>query len=291
MPGTRHLTVDISQGLWDMKAVSSYNLGAVLAAAAFLAVLLGTAALQFAVAKGTERMPSGSSDAPSGVPAALTGESAVDPGLKTAVIEIDNGQIECKAATGGESRVSWEVIPRPGVAAEQMEVRATRDGDVLRVEDVWHGSPRGKKPEVRVTAWLPAQTDLELGLGNGKVITALSGKVKAGVGNGDLWLEGAPISLDISLGNGEVHASAKLSQGDNQVHLGHGTIELRLLEGSDTQVQVTTATGSVQTRGISGRATQHNWVGSSYSGKVGGGRASLVLEVGSGDVRLDGAGK
>jgi hypothetical protein len=265
-----------------MEAVR-FNVGATLAAAAVFSVIGATVLCQqIEIKKGKPHMPTNSN-----VKFPSAGSSSVSLSVNLARVEIDNGRIDCKLAEDGKSRVEWEVVSRPGTSSELMEVIVTEEDGELHVKDIWHGKKWGQKPEVRITAWLPGSTNLDLALGNGNATTALSGRLNAAVGNGDLRLAGAPTSLRVSLGNGHLRGSAKLATGYSAVQLGNGNIELQLLDGSDTRIKATTATGRVKTTGIAGEFASPQWVGSRYNGKIGSGAGALTLEVGNGNVRLE----
>lgn len=269
-----------------MEAVRPNNPGALIAATAILAILAGTVLLQqTAVSKEKHQrasIPQGSSTSRN---FSLKGEKAIDDAIKACSVEIDNGSIDCQVGTDGKSRVHWEVVPHDGANAELMDVHLTEADGTLRVSDEWHGASWARKPEVRVTVWLPEHTDLELALGSGDVSTALNGKLVAEVGNGELKLQGAPSQVEVEMGNGHVTGTAMLAQGQSSVQLGNGHIELQLLKGSDVKVDATTAVGKVETNGLSGQVS-NNWVGSSYSGQVGNGTAAFELEVGHGDLKI-----
>jgi hypothetical protein len=277
-----------------MEAVRSNHTGALIASVVFVLVLAATVALQqIEIKRGKHAMAVSSHNDPSDDSLTAfqpTGESPVSAAVKSGNIQIGSGSIDCQLAADGKCRVSWQVVDRPGVDSELMEVKISEEGGVLHVEDKWHGAKWGRKPDVRVTAWLPKDTALSLALGNGDVSSALSGELSAAVGNGDLNLTGAPTSIDVSLGNGRLRGSAMLASGDSNVRLGNGDVELELLKGSDAKVEATTALGRVKASGIDGQLTSQHWTGGSYTGQVGSGAARLVLEVGNGDVKLRGAG-
>jgi len=220
---------------------------------------------------------------------AVKGETPLDSNVKSSSIQIESGTVDCQVAADGQGKVSWEVVDTPGVNSKLMEVTVTTDGGVVTVEDDWHGHSWGRKPDVHVTAWLPAKSDLDVELGNGQVSSALDGKLNAEVGNGAVTLSGAPSNLNVEVGNGHLQGTAKLLTGDNSVEVGNGHIDLQLLAGSDAKLEATTGVGKVEASGITGQLTSE-FVSSSYSGQVGKGAAALQLEVGHGDVTVKGAG-
>jgi hypothetical protein len=217
----------------------------------------------------------------------LTGETALKD-ISSAVVKIDNGDILCVPGKDGASSVSWKVEKRLGVDAEDMEVKVETDGDLVKVTDEWHGSKFAQRPAVHIVVTLPADSNLNIALGNGDVETALNGELVASLGNGDIRLQGAPSRIDLELGNGDIQGSALLASGEHHVSVGNGDIRLSLLKGSNATVSATSATGDVRASGLTGKVERNGWIGGRYSGKVGSGEGKLVLTVGNGDLKLQG---
>jgi hypothetical protein len=275
-----------------MEAARTVNMPALLVAIALFAFCAATVVFQqMAISKTVAARENEEAAAESGATFPPTGETMLSSVVSSCQVELDHGSVDFKVADSGPGRVSWEVKERAGAEAQHLELQVHAAEGVLEIEDVWHGKRRAKRPDLRVTVWLPVTTDLAVVLGNGDLATALDGRLNAALGNGGVALTGAHSALEVSVGNGQVQGTARLNQGENSVHLGNGAVDLQLLPGSDAKLQVNTGLGEVQATGLPGKVQKHDWAGGSYNGQVGAGTARLIVEVGHGDVQLSNAGK
>ena len=107
--------------------------------------------------------------------------------------------------------------------------------------------------------------------------------VKARLLAGDLNVQDVG-GVDLGLSAGDVNASVRLTKGEHRVKLSAGDLNITLLEGSSVRV-----TGGISMGDADADAplsVRRTGMGSSLTGQVGGGEASLEVSVSAGDLEV-----
>jgi hypothetical protein len=206
--------------------------------------------------------------------------------------EIGNGSVEYAAGdlAPGEVQVEWRIEQAhgPGVKAKPEDLRITlvREGGVLRVKDEYTGPKTARRPELSLWITLHKDIPVDCDLGNGRVKLEAPLINKVALGNGDVETMGALTPQGgIAIGNGALRGKLLVQQGEHDLSVGNGRIELALQNGSSCALSASVSMGRIETSGIN---EQRHWgmTGGSVEGAVGTGAAKLELNVGNGQISV-----
>lgn len=212
---------------------------------------------------------------PAGAPVDLTAADVAPVGTRWLRVELAAGDIELRAADVDAP----ELVEGDGVRLEPTDagMRLSVDPD-----SGFLGRWRPVDVEVRVPrAW---GVDLDTKAGDLEVtgVPYVRGRVLAG----DVEIREVR-GIDLSCGAGDLSVSLRPTEGRHRVVARAGDLSVRLLEGSDVEVEGRLSIGDLSVRGLE---SERRGLGGVVRGRLGQGRAQLKLELGAGDlqVRADG---
>ena len=175
--------------------------------------------------------------------------------------------------------------------AGDVELRCKQDGAVLNVED-WTGRRSWLDDTPKLTLTLrhgPGVGSVEATHGNGTFSYSGPAGGEFSVDNGKLNLSGDPAGdLTASIGNGKLTADILAAAGRIGFSVGNGTAKVQLREGSGCQLEASVGIGDIHApAGVS--VARSHMLGATASGTVGGGEASIEIDVGNGSISVTGA--
>lgn len=169
------------------------------------------------------------------------------------------------------------------------EVELQRDGENFVV--------RGRGGEESLGAWLGGilrrrEVTIKLPTGFGVALAGAAGDVtiedvpfvKGRLTAGDVSLKNVG-GIDLVAISGDVDARLRLTQGEHSLKATSGDVDIRLLAGSSVQVEGRATSGDISLP--VGFTSQGPLVVRKFSGTVGSGRATLKLNVISGDLDIE----
>lgn len=116
-----------------------------------------------------------------------------------------NGSIAVRQGEGAEVRIKALVRADSAERAEQVQIRAVRDGGLLSVAAVWPNDKRKDGEGVSFELSIPAANGLDLGTSNGAIaVSGLSGPLRADTSNGAISVKDFRGAIDADTSNGAV---------------------------------------------------------------------------------------
>jgi hypothetical protein len=185
-----------------------------------------------------------------------------------------------------ELSVVADDVPEPVIESEDekaLVVTPTDEG--LRVAshleksiEGWFGRRRSFRIHVRLPRGWGVKLDLKAGEADVADVPYVRGRMLAG----DLSVRGAK-AVDLSKAAGDLSVAFRPTTGRHRIIAKAGDVDVRFLVGSDAAVEAGVAMGDLHAPGFD---VEHRTVGARASGRLGEGRAQVVVRLSAGDLSL-----
>ncbi|MDF1523592.1 MAG: hypothetical protein P1P87_12365 [Trueperaceae bacterium] len=166
------------------------------------------------------------------------------------------------------------------VAGDGVRLEATDQGARVNVDPETSLLGRFRPVDVRVRVPRAWGVDLDLKAGDLELsgVRYVRGRVLAG----DVEIAEAH-GIDLTCGAGDLSIGLRPTEGRHRVVARAGDLSVRLLEGSDVEVEGRLSMGDLSVRGLE---SERRGLGGVVRGRLGQGRAHLTLELGAGDLQI-----
>lgn len=229
----------------------------------------------------------------------FSGTAPLNAGGSLTVIN-PNGTITITTADTSEVTVTGVKIVRtfrsdadPQARLDEITIDITGDGAQATVETVIDSSVlfANGSPSVEYAIVIPTMADVTVNQANGTVsITGVTGDITVDQANGTITTNETVGDLDLSLANGSIrvtHPTALLPT-ENIVCIGAvGEIEVNLPTGSAFDIVADVGVGGIDSNGFTLPDSGFDFIGESVSGAVGGGGATLILDLAVGSIDIN----
>lgn len=229
----------------------------------------------------------------------FSGNAPLDAGGSLTVIN-PNGTITITTADTSEVTVTAVKIVRtfrsdadPQALLDEITINVTGDGTQATVETVIDSGVlfANGTPSVEYTLIIPMVADVTVNQANGTVsITGVTGDIIVDQANGIIATNDTQGDLDLNQANGSIRVThrAALLATENIVCIGAvGDIEVNIPAGSAFDIVAAVAVGDIDGNGFTLPGLGIGFLGDSVSGAVGGGGASLILDLAVGSIDIN----
>jgi hypothetical protein len=206
-------------------------------------------------------------------------------------VELINADVTvAPVAAGQQAGFKWEIVAdaaAKSLGPESLNIELAMENGGPKLTGKFSGTREDIPPLVKLTVALPESCDMVVRVGNGRLDLEPHANVAADLGNGDLQIRGEPGNSNVTVGNGSLKAELLLPAGVHDYRVSGGDMHFKLLEGSDVTYTAATGSGNVKLTGLSSEV-RNTYTAADTRGMVAEGKGKLVLQVGMGQIFMDG---
>ncbi len=209
-------------------------------------------------------------------------------------LRINNGEVTINQDADlepGTVQISWE-IRRNGrkVRGKRsgLEIYFNRDDNTLSVEDERIGNGT-RVPSLHLKVRMAPGTSVETSLGNGEIRASADFIDGLDLGNGNIDFHGSlRKGADIHLGNGMLTGDLRGVSGRHSIYVGNGNVDIDVADGVNCSLNGSVAIGNIDLHGkLRGNVARQGYIGATATALIGEEAGNLLsVDIGNGELQI-----
>ncbi|MCB1215865.1 hypothetical protein KDL44_00615 [bacterium] len=214
--------------------------------------------------------------------------------LSEVTLRINNGVVtinQDESLAPGTVRINWE-IRRNGrkVRGKRsgLEIYFNREDSELSVEDERIGNGT-RVPDLHLKVFMSPGISVETSLGNGEIKASADFIDGLDLGNGNISFHGSlRKGADIHLGNGMLTGDLLGVSGRHSIYVGNGNVDIDVADGVNCSLNGSVAIGSIDLHGkLRGNVARQGYIGATATAMIGEEAGNLLsVDIGNGELQI-----
>ena len=215
-------------------------------------------------------------------------------GISEVELRINNGEVTINqddSLAPGTVKIGWE-IRRNGrkVRGKRsgLEIYFNHEDDTLGVEDERIGNGT-RVPDLHLKVSMAPGISVETSLGNGEIKASADFIDGLDLGNGNISFHGSlRKGADIHLGNGMLTDDLMGVSGRHSIYVGNGNVDIDVADGVNCNLNGSVAIGSIDFHGkLKGSVARQGYIGATATAQIGEEAGNLLsVDIGNGELQI-----
>ena len=215
-------------------------------------------------------------------------------GISEVELRINNGEVTINqddSLAPGTVKIGWE-IRRNGrkVRGKRsgLEIYFNHEDDTLGVEDERIGNGT-RVPDLHLKVSMAPGISVETSLGNGEIKASADFIDGLDLGNGNISFHGSlRKGADIHLGNGMLTGDLMGVSGRHSIYVGNGNVDIDVADGVNCNLNGSVAIGSIDFHGkLKGSVARQGYSGATATAQIGEEAGNLLsVDIGNGELQI-----